>query len=169
MADTPSANDTATSWARLSDCEVYRYALGRRWSNDGEVLAFVMLNPSTADAAIDDPTIRRCIGFAKRDGYQGVVVHNLYGFRATDPKALLRCPDPIGPQNDDYLRLTLTERIRRGLPTIAAWGANAQAWRAEEVLGLVPGVDWRCLGTTKDGHPRHPLYVKGDKTLESFA
>ena len=145
----------------------YRYALSRHWG-DGESQVFVMLNPSTADATLDDPTIRRCMGFARRDGYDGLVVVNLYAYRSTDPKALFTGVDAVGPQNDDYLRLLLAERVRRGLPVIAAWGANARLDRVGAVLNLVSDVDWRCLGTTKQGAPKHPLYIKGDQPLVPF-
>lgn len=149
-------------YARISECGRYRYALGRVWG-DGDALCFVMLNPSTADATIDDPTIRRCMGFARREGYGGISVLNLYALRATDPKVMLAASDAIGPQNDAYLRLALAEQTRRGNPVIAAWGVHAHPSRASAVMSLVPGADWRCLGTTKDGSPRHPLYVKGDQ------
>jgi hypothetical protein len=150
--------------ARFSDCGTYRYYLSRHWGA-GEALLFVMLNASTADCYDDDPTVRRCIDFARRQGYDGLGVLNLYGLRSTDPKALLTAPDPVGPDNDDYLRLSLTERVRRGLPVVAAWGVNASPDRVAQVLDLVPGVDWRCLGHTKAGAPRHPLYVRGDQPL----
>lgn len=148
----------------LSECGTYRYTLTRRWA-DGVPLRFVMLNPSTADSTLDDPTIRRCIGFAKREGYAAVIVLNLYAYRATDPKALLTCDVPIGPDNDEVLRT----HLNRLSPVVAAWGVNARPERVQRVLSLCHGVvDWRCLGTTKDGHPRHPLYVKGDQPLVPF-
>lgn len=153
--------------ARLSDCGRYRYWLGRVWG-EADSLLFVMLNPSTADASIDDPTIRRCMGFARREGFGGVSVLNLYALRSTDPKALLTCDDAVGPENDAYLTLALTEQARRGNPVIAAWGTNAKHRRIVDVLTLVGGVMWHSLGTTKDGHPRHPLYVRGDQPLEGF-
>ena len=151
--------------ARISECGLYRYSLTRAWGMDGEALAFVMLNPSTADADLDDPTIRRCMSFARREGYARLMVLNLYAFQATNPKALLACEDPVGPLNNEYLAMVLSERVRRGLPTVAAWGVNAQLDRVRAVLNLQPDADWRCLGTTKAGHPRHPLYVKGDQPL----
>lgn len=160
--------------ARLSECGYYRYTLTRRWG-PGEALMFVMLNPSTADASVDDPTIRRCIGFARRDGFDGIVVQNVYGLRTPDPKALYAfAHDPVGPETDAYLSMTLTERVRRGLPVVAAWGAGPGGSRQHQlrfisrvrsVRRLVPGVDWRCLGLTRAGAPRHPLYVKADQPL----
>lgn len=153
--------------ARISECGRFRYSLTRHWS-DGDALVFVMLNPSTADATLDDPTIRRCVGFAKREGFAGIHVANLYAFRATDPKDLLTCGDAVGPMNDAHLSLLLTEQVQRGNPVVAAWGSwpDRDPDRVANVLDLGGGrVDWRCLGHTKGGAPRHPLYVRGDQPL----
>lgn len=164
---TPDRYPTVQSGAHLSACGTYRYELLRRWG-DGLSLRFVMLNPSTADATVDDPTIRRCVGFARREGFSALTVLNLYAYRSTDPKALLTCPAPIGPVNDDVLwrHLTCARAVRT--PVVAAWGTNARPERVRRVLELVPGVAWSCLGTTKEGHPRHPLYVRGDQPLVPF-
>ena len=89
--------------ALFSPCRTFRYRLGRRWS-DGPVLAFIMLNPSCADEHIDDPSVRRCIGFAQRRGYGGLEMVNLYAFLATDPAELRRAGYPIGPDNDQRMR-----------------------------------------------------------------
>jgi hypothetical protein len=167
MNEKKPASMPLRSDAVLSDDGQYRYALTRHWG-EGTSLRFVMLNPSTADASLNDPTIRRCIGFAKREGYGGLVVLNLYAYRATNPKALLTCGDPVGPGNDDMLRAHMRSSVGVARPVVAAWGANARADRVKQVLDLCLGVDWRCLGTTKDGHPRHPLYVRGDQPLISF-
>jgi hypothetical protein len=166
MSDKPAS--TLRSDAVISDCGTYRYALMRRWAQ-GYPLRFVMLNPSTADATLDDPTIRRCVGFAQREGFAAAIVLNLYAYRATDPKAILTCSDPVGPDNDKYLWNHLFSASEGPTPVVAAWGVNAHLGRVQQVLGLVQGVDWRCLGTTRDGHPRHPLYVRGDQPLVSFA
>lgn len=162
-----SAPSVIEKSARLSECGMYRYSLSRYWGPK-RGLVFVMLNPSTADASTDDPTIRRCMGFARREGNDGILVLNLYAYRATDPKALLSCTDAVGPENDGYLSMALTEQARRGTPVVAAWGANARPDRVGQVLSLVPGVDWRCLGTTKQGAPKHPLYVRGDQPLVRY-
>ncbi len=153
--------------ASLSKCGNYRYSLMRRW-DQGSPLRFVMLNPSTADATVDDPTIRRCMGFARREGYAALIVVNLYAYRSTDPKALLTCADPVGPSNDEILRLHLMSARSGPTPVVAAWGLHGRTSRVAEVLSLTSDVDWRCLGTTKDGHPRHPLYVRGDQPLVPF-
>ena len=149
--------------ASLSECARYRHSLWRRWDAERPSLGFIMLNPSVADSTIDDPTIRRCIGFAKREGYGGIRVANLFDLRSTDPKNLLTADDPIGPEPDPFIHLA-------GSCTafVAAWGAVAKPlrWRAKEVAEVFGA--WRtllCLGTTKDGSPRHPLYVRGDAPL----
>lgn len=145
--------------ARISDCGRYRYALLRRWG-DGQFVTFVMLNPSTADAEVDDPTIRRCIGFAKAWGYDALHVLNLYALRATDPRELLRADDPVGPENDRYLADHGGVSVTQSAPIIAAWGTNARPDRVTAVLAL-PCFSWNlwALGVTKSGAPKHPLYL----------
>ena len=139
---------------------VYRYHLTRRWDLDGEAVAtFVMLNPSTADADLDDPTIRRCIGFARAWGMAALRVLNLYAYRSTDPRELRHVPDPVGPDNDDFLRRNAQAAATFGWPLIAAWGAGAEPQRVTHVLSLPGMTRLRSLGTTKSGAPRHPLYL----------
>jgi hypothetical protein len=123
-----------------------------------EPLVFILLNPSTADASRDNPTIRRCNGFAKRWGFGGIVVVNLYAYRATKPRDMLAADDPIGPDNDRII----TEVVD-GTTVIAAWGTNARRERVAEVLELIRGTT-RLLAVeiTKYGHPRHPLSVLGE-------
>jgi hypothetical protein len=151
----------ASASAEISDCGSYRFRLDRRWA-DGPTCGFVMLNPSTADGRQDDPTIRRCIGFARREGCGALVVANLFNFRATKPEDMAHSTDPIGPDAD--LRLL---EIIAGVdgPLIAAWGSH---WMAKDRAAYVTAMIGRhmvCLGLTKNGHPRHPLYVKGDAPL----
>ncbi|MFT0140725.1 DUF1643 domain-containing protein [Alcanivoracaceae bacterium MT1] len=149
--------------AEISPCGRYRWVLTRNWFSAAGVLPFVMLNPSTADAEKDDPTIRRCISFAEREGFGGIEVVNLYSFRATSPKDMLAADDPIGRETDSWLFRAATLPARR---VVCAWGANAQPERVRAVADLIgPVADLVCLGTTKAGHPRHPLYVKGDQPL----
>lgn len=147
------------SQAVISDDGQYRYELIRRWGDD-PMLEFIMLNPSTADADTDDPTIRRCLGFAKSWGNGGLLVRNLYAYRATDPRQLKFVDDPFGPLNDDYLRNNIAHL------TIVAWGAHPMAlssrWLQAGRLRRPNGL-W-CLGMTANGSPRHPLYVKGSAT-----
>lgn len=151
--------------ATISPCGKYRYDLTRRWGS-GPNMGFVMLNPSTADADVDDPTIRRCIGFAKREGCDGIVVVNLFPLRATDPTVLwaTRYPDRFGPDSDTELQRHL---IMVDGPLVEAWGGDAatRGGEAVEMTLRYLGSRLMCLGKTKDGHPRHPLYVKGDAPL----
>lgn len=145
--------------ATISSDRLYRYSLVRRWADEGPVATFVMLNPSTADAEVDDNTIRRCVGFARSWGCCAVHVVNLYAFRSTDPRGLWSCADPVGPENDAVLQRHAERAQTRQWPLIAAWGANARPDRVAAVLAL-PGMDvLQALGVTKSGAPRHPLYL----------
>lgn len=134
----------------------YRYTLTRVWDAALPVITFVLLNPSTADAVELDPTLRRCVGFAKRDGFGGMTIVNLYAFRTKSPKVMLAANDPVGPENDRVLG-EVTGMV------VAGWGTNADPARVAQVLALLPRV--HALGVTKDGHPRHPLYVRADAPL----
>lgn len=156
--------------AMISPDGLYRYWLGRRWS-DGPLMVFIMLNPSTADGRVDDPTIRRCIGFARREGCGGVEVVNLYALRATKPMHLLHHPDPEGPDNPLSWAQTLYPDLRgAGEPSlvVAAWGAFSDPDLPESQALKGCSVRLQCLGTTKSGAPRHPLYVKADQKLIPF-
>lgn len=148
----------------------YRYRLWRDWRPNPTRVCWVMLNPSTADETVDDPTIRRCIAFSKAWGYTGIVVVNLFALRATEPDDLLLHHAPIGPRNDDAIR----EAASACPLVVVAWGAHkAVDDREREVLEiLVDALDREsplCLGTTKDGFPRHPLYVRADAKLVPYA
>lgn len=150
-----------TGSAVLSADATYRYRLVRQWG-PGPRATFVMLNPSTADATADDPTIRRCMGFPRSWGLDCIVVVNLYAYRSTDPRALWTAADPVGPDNDRHLRLAAADPG----PLVAAWGAHARQDRVDQVLAL-PGFDrLQALGRTRAGAPRHPLYLRADSTLE---
>lgn len=159
--------------AVISSDQVYRYALWREieaQGNEGTVL-FVMLNPSTADASVDDPTIRRCMGFARDWGYGRLAVGNLYAMRATDPVQLAQFKgDPIGPENDEWLRKLVADADQ----TIVAWGngwSNQSAKRAAAVLDLLTyggSLSVECLGQTKTLNPRHPLYIAADTRPQVF-
>ena len=142
----------------------YRYRLWRRWKRSLPVVAFVMLNPSTADAQRDDPTIRRCIGFARRWGYGGIEVVNLFALRATQPRALQLAADPVGPRNAEHL----ARAARRAAAVVAAWGADpAVGVRGAEIERRLSR-RLRCLGVTRSGAPRHPLYARGAANLVGF-
>lgn len=153
--------------AILSDCERYRYVLGREWAV-GPTAVFVMLNPSIADALHDDPTIRRCLHYARDWGCGALTVVNLYAWRATDPAELWTADDPVGPENDAHLVAAATIAGDTAGPLVGAWGANAKADRIAKVLAL-PGMDrLTALGVTKSGQPRHPLYLKADLTPQPW-
>lgn len=160
----PDALAAVSKTANLSDDGVYRYTLTRNWDPSLPVVVWVMLNPSTADADTDDRTIGRCIRFARDWGYGGIVVVNLYAFRATKPEKMLAAPDPVGPANDATLAQVLAAASRTDSPVVAAWGVNGDPARVAAVLTLPHADRLMCVGTTKDGHPRHPLYVLGSAT-----
>lgn len=157
--------------ATISDCGRYRYALTRGWGPDPRAI-WIMLNPSTADAQFDDPTIRRCKAFSRAWGCGALSVVNLYGWRATDPAELkmLKPAEAIGPDNDSHILTAAFNSAEKDWPLVAAWGANAEPGRAARVVELVTaaGARLHCLGTTKAGQPRHPLYVRGDTPLTPF-
>lgn len=147
--------------ATFSPCRKYRYTLSRTWDAESPPLVFIGLNPSTADETEDDPTIRRCIGFAKRDGFGGIIMLNLFAFRSTDPAGLKGVDDPVGPWNNDRISRACKDRA-----VIAAWGVHGVLNRRDrDVRILLAGSDLRCLGRTKDGHPRHPLYLRSDSPM----
>lgn len=144
----------------------YRWWLTRAWA-PGRRLTFIMLNPSTADASADDPTIRRCMAFAERDGFGGIMVVNLYALRATNPERLYR-RDAQGVNAGLHNATVVAEAIRNAHKAVAAWGNHS--------LAQAPAVDVRriatqcgtplyALGINKNGSPKHPLYVKADAPL----
>ena len=154
-----------TKTAILSECGKYRYSLTRSWNPEKERVCFVMLNPSTADASNDDPTILRCIAFAKAWGYGSIEVVNLFAYRATDPRELknVGATVSVGPLNDKYLKLACD----RSELTVAAWGVHGALWNRGQTVRLTLS-EAQCLGVTKEGHPRHPLYVRADEPRVSF-
>lgn len=156
--------------AVISDCGRYRYRLTRDLSPNPRTATFILLNPSTADATNDDPTIRRCLGFARRWGCGRLAVLNLFAFRATDPSEMKRADDPVGPDNQAWFERTLIDDLSIG-PVVCGWGVHGEFMEQDRVvLGWlqVLGVQPHALGTTKDGHPRHPLYLPGDAELVRF-
>lgn len=150
--------------ATLSDCGQYRYALTRRWAPGGATCTFIMLNPSTADALEDDPTIRQCMGFAATWGCNALHVANVYAYRSTDPAGLWSAPDPVGPDNAHHLVCAATAAADTGGPVVAAWGAHAKPAQVATTMHVLDKWEVCCLGTTKGGAPRHPLYLP--KTTE---
>lgn len=162
----PPVSDKRT--AVISRDGLYRYTLTRRWGR-GPMATFLMCNPSIADGTVNDPTIRRCIGFAKSWGCGGLYVGNAYALRSTDPKGLWVATDPVGPKNDDYLQGLATRAWSHGgWPLVAAWGSIVKPDRVAQVLAL-PCMDrLQALGVTKHGAPRHPLYLRSDSTLSPW-
>lgn len=154
-----------SGFAWFSPCQRYRYTLVRTIDHgflgaphQAETVNFIMLNPSTATATLDDPTIRRCAGYARRWGYGTLVVTNLFAYRATAPADMLAAADPIGPENDAYI-----SRAARGAAlVVAAWGQHgAHRRRDEQVRRLVQaaGKDVHYLRLNANGQPAHPLYL----------
>jgi hypothetical protein len=171
----PEALDRVERGAELSPCRLYRFRLWRHWGEPGDArLGFLMLNPSTADESYDDPTIRRCMGFARRQRLPGIDVVNLFAYRTVEPSHLLdvhkRGIDVAGgPLADEAIWLVAA----RAEALVLAWGGSGrhlppraeyliEQLRARKLCRLV------CLGRTKSGAPRHPLYVRGDQPFEDF-
>jgi hypothetical protein len=161
--------------AIISPCARYRYLLTRRVGPQHVTATFIMLNPSSADATTDDPTICKCVGFCKRRGYGTLQVVNLFAVRATDPADIKAADDPVGPENAAWVERALGVSARdpyRHGPVVCAWGVRG-AYMDQDltVLGWLDrlGVQPVSLGVTKDGHPRHPLYVPYTARLTPFA
>lgn len=159
-----------TKAAYVSFDEVYRYWLSRIWNNSVPFATFIMLNPSKADAEVDDATVKKCMAYARAWGCGGVKVGNLYAFRATDPKVMRKAADPVGPRNDTCLATLAWEAWAWNAPIVGGWGANADAdpARVAEVLSL-PHMDrLTALSVTKSGQPGHPLYLPADLTPQPW-
>jgi len=156
-----------TGGAIFSDDQRYRYLLWREWDARRPRCCFVMLNPSTADAAGDDPTTRRCVDFAKRWGFGAVDLVNLFALRATDSRALRQAPAPIGPENDRWI----ARAHRRSARTVAAWGARGALLGRDERVGrlLAGGARLHRFAQTKGGAPRHPLYLAATERTVRWA
>jgi hypothetical protein len=160
--DAPAVDGTRgrrTNEATVSEDGLYRYRLWRECGGGSRSsVTFVMLNPSTADGSHDDPTIRRCVGFARRWQFQRLDVVNLFARRATDPRELSRVSEPVGPENDTHI----LDACRTAEWVICAWGSRAFAQRrADDVARMLreAGIHLRCLRRSRHGRPWHPLYV----------
>jgi hypothetical protein len=165
-------NSSIRKTANISDDGLYRYELTRRWG-ERDLLPFLMLNPSDADAEKDDPTIRRCMEFARREGASGIIVANLFAWRTPRSDELRRAGDPFGRDNRGAIETIAARSIESGLPLVCAWGCRGTLHGADKttidiISGVEPGAILKCLGKTKAGHPRHPLFVRGDRPLEEF-
>ena len=150
--------------ANFSTCRKYRYSLSRIWDKQKKFVLFIGLNPSTADEKVDDPTIRRCSGYAQKWGYGGFIMVNLFAYRTTLPSNLKKVKYPVGRNNDKYI----VKMSKKADITVAAWGNNGILYRRDkQVLSLVPNL--MCLKVNKSGQPAHPLYLNKDLKLTKFA
>ena len=150
--------------AEISADGMYRYFLSRRWSSAPLSVAFIGLNPSTADAEQNDPTIRRCIRFAEDWGAGALFVVNLFAYRSTLPAALRIVSDPIGPKNDEWLE----RAVNRADLVVAAWGNHGKLLDRGTAVSRRFRGKLQCLTLTKGGMPGHPLYVRADTKLSPF-
>ena len=149
--------------AVFSICEQYRYTIWRCWDINLPSVLFIGLNPSTANATNDDPTLRRCIDFARKWEYGSVYVVNLFAFRTTNPKILYRVKDPVGPRNNVWIR----NLIKRSNRVFVAWGnVGSYNERSKKVLKLIP--EAYCLSVNRSGQPSHPLYLPKSVTPKLF-
>lgn len=157
MKRTANKTLTGSTGASFSNCMKYRYTLWRSWGA-GYFINFLMLNPSTADDVTNDPTVERCERRAKMMGYGGLIVTNLFAFRATDPKEMRAARDPIGEKNDD----AILESADQSAMVLCAWGQHGKyRSRDSHVLSLLAGCGHKLhyLKLAKDGTPCHPLYL----------
>lgn len=166
----PGYEREGTSSAVFSPCRRYRYVLWRCWNVDAPAAIFVGLNPSTADETEDDPTIRKCMGFARKWGFGELVMLNLFAWRATDPRSLKSTVDPVGPDNDAQIVRQVQGRMLRRV--VAAWGVGGALHGRGAVVrlnlqSLLYG-QLQHLGLTKAGHPRHPLYLPYETALQGW-
>jgi hypothetical protein len=147
--------------ATLSPDRKYRYALWRTWDKSKPYVMFIGLNPSTANETEDDPTIRRCINFARDWGFGGLCMANLFAFRATKPEDMKKSPDPVGPENNKFL-VSLSGCAGK---VIAAWGNHGDFVGRERQVKSLIAKQIHCLGKNSNGSPKHPLYLKKDTEL----
>lgn len=149
------------SQAIYSDSEEHRYVLKRAWNDQGKRMMFIGLNPSTATEIVNDPTITRVIGYAKREGFGSVSICNIFSFRATLPSDLKKSGDPIGKETDNLM-------IREAEDSdviLLGWGNHASFMdRGKKVRELLKPFKEKtfCLGLTKSAEPKHPLYLRKD-------
>jgi hypothetical protein len=150
--------------AVISADEQYRYFLSRSWIGGEGVVAFIGLNPSTADARVDDPTIRRCVAFAKQWGCDSLWMLNLFAFRSTSPDKLGVITDPIGPENDAWLY----DAVSKADIVVAAWGNHGNLHGRAERFLTNQAKPLQALKITKSGAPGHPLYIRSSTKLIPF-
>lgn len=158
--------NTISSTAEFSPCRRWRYSLFREFDGGQGAIAFIGLNPSTADETTNDPTVSRCIRFAQQWGYRCMYMLNIFAWRDTDPRGMKAAKDPVGPRNNNEI-LAVCGSVEN---VVACWGVHGSFMQrgqsvANDLLNCVP---LQCFGLTKDGHPKHPLYLRADSTLISF-
>lgn len=158
--------------AVISDCTLYRYELVRVWDKSLSLLSIVMVNPSTADHTKNDQTIVKVMGFARLLGYGGIIVVNLFAFRATDVNELKTAVDPVGRQNIHYIFCAMV----RTPMTLVAWGASSKLphrlrdqWRKVSNMAHMMNRTLYCLGTCNDGHPKHPLTLPYNSQVKQWS
>ncbi|HTY56521.1 MAG TPA: DUF1643 domain-containing protein [Candidatus Binataceae bacterium] len=144
----------------------YRYRLTRQWRRSRSApLTFILLNPSTADATRDDPTIRRCVGFAKARGYCAMTVVNLFTLRSTDPSGLYLAGDPVGPRGDAHIERAIADSAE----VIVGWGAHGDLLnRGKAVMDRFRDCNLLAFGLTRNRQPRHPLYLPNSAPIFSL-
>jgi len=159
-------NEAVRGTATSSANGAYRYLLTRSFDDaNRDRCLFIMLNPSTADASTDDPTIRRCSAFARSWGFGAMEVVNLFAYRATDPRELRHTPDPVGADNDRNIVVA----ANRAHLIVAAWGCHGEhLGRGADVASMVGREQLHTLGVTKSGEPKHPLYLRRDSTYRRY-
>lgn len=151
--------------AVISPCGRYRYKLSRDFPGlPIRRIVWVMLNPSTADAVKNDRTIDAICAFSMQWCFTRIDVVNLYALRARDPRELWRCEDPVGPENDQWIRTTCAEADK----VVCAWGGQGAPDRVLAVARVLPLTNCWALGRNRDGSPKHPLYVRRDTPLVPF-
>jgi hypothetical protein len=149
--------------AIFSDDRIFRYVLWRIWDRTKPLVTFIGLNPSTADEEADDQTIKKCVGFVKRWGYGGLYMVNLFAFRATRPRELLKSSDPVGPNNDEWIEKIL----KKADLVVGAWGNHGSLLgRGQYFVKNIP--NFHYLKINKSGHSAHPLYIKYGSKLNKF-
>lgn len=158
---------TWESGAEFSECGLYRYSLHRCWTpGTRKWMVMIGLNPSTATHEVTDATIRKVTTFAKRELCGGFVMLNLFGLRSRDPKNLFEFGDPVGPENNEVIARWLSLCPDR---QTVAWGAHKMAMpRARDVVENLLSWPLNCFGVTKDGHPKHPLYLASNTPLVAW-
>lgn len=162
QTEQPALFNSHHDGATFSPCRTWRYDLWRRWG-EGPMAAFVLLNPSSATEMEDDPTIRRCIGFAKRWNMAGIHILNIFALRATDPAHLYRAPDPVGPDNDRAI-FDIASRCQL---IVCGWGNHGILHgRGQAVAEMLSRFQPQYLALNQTGEPRHPLYVRYSTRLQ---